>query len=74
MNLTNTCPDIPDNWKGGMSDVCRILGTTGKPISRNMLRKYAELGRKNGGIDWIPGKNGRRQFCGKEVKRFWFSF
>ncbi|MDE6329502.1 MAG: hypothetical protein K2L83_02195 [Muribaculaceae bacterium] len=73
MNLTNTCPDIPDNWKGGMNDVCRILGRPGKPMSRETLRKYAELGKKFGGIDYTPGINGRRVFSGKEVKRFWKS-
>jgi hypothetical protein len=74
MNLRNTCPDIPDNWKGGISQVCRILGMPGKPLSRDTLRKYAEQGRRYGGINWIPGKNGRKLFSGKEVKRFWNSF
>lgn len=68
MNLVNTCPDIPDGWKGGVTDVARVLG-----LHAETIRRAAVKGRKNGGIDWIPGKNGRKIFCGKEVKRYWFS-
>ncbi len=66
MNLVKTCPDIPDDWKGGMSDVCRLLG-----ISWKTLDRYVKLGRYAGGIDSRPSKNGRRQFVGREIKRFW---
>lgn len=69
MNLVNTCPDIPDNWRGGMSEVSRVLG-----INRETLRRYVVMGRKKGGIDHMPGKNGRKLFTGREVKRFWYSF
>lgn len=69
MNLVNTCPDIPDDWKGGITEVAKILG-----LDRKTLRRYADKGRKRGGIDWIPGKNGRKQFSGKDVKIFWHSF
>lgn len=73
MNLTKTCPDIPDSWKGNTADTCRVLGD-GKPLSGNTLRKYARLGRRGGGLDWKPSKGGKMMFSGKEVKRFWHSY
>lgn len=69
MNLVKTCPNIPDNWKGGMTAASKELG-----IDRKTLSSYAKLGKRHGGIDWKLGKNGRKQFSGKEVKRFWESF
>lgn len=66
MNMVNVCPDIPDDWRGGISDVAKVLG-----LSRDTVAKYAKLGRRNGGIDWKPSKSGRKQFTGREVKRFW---
>ena len=44
-----TCPDIPDNWKGGISEVCKVLG-----LSREKIRCDAIKGKRNGGIDWLP--------------------
>lgn len=73
MNLANVCPDIPDNWRGGVIDTCKILGGE-KPISKTTLLKYARLGRRCGGIEWKPSKSGKMFFTGKEVKRFWHSF
>lgn len=35
MNLRKTCPDIPDDWKGGISETSRLLG-----IDRKTVRKY----------------------------------
>jgi len=69
MNLVKVCPDIPDDWKGGMSDTCKLLG-----ISWKMLDKYARLGKEGGGIEWLLAKSGRRQFVGREIKRFWREF
>lgn len=66
MSPENSCPDIPDTWKGGRSATAKILG-----IDPKTLDKYSLLGKKNGGIDWSLGKTGRKQFSGKEVKRFW---
>ena len=68
-NWSNTRPDIPDTWKGNMTDAQRVLGQPGKPIAYKTLDKYAKLGKRNGGIDWWPGRHGR-QFTGKEIKRF----
>lgn len=67
MNLVNICPCIPDGWRGGRSETSRILGIEPKTLDKN-----ARLGKRNGGIDWIPNKNGRgKTFIGKEIKRFW---
>lgn len=71
-NFSPTRPDIPDDWKGSMTATQKILGKSGKPISYNTLNKYALLGSRNGGIDWLPGKRGKI-FLGKEIKRFWDS-
>lgn len=66
MKLANVCPDIPDDWRGGRAETARILGG----ISPKTLDRKADLGKRKGGIDWLPGKRGRI-FLGKEVKRFW---
>lgn len=66
MNLVSTCPNIPDNWKGGVTEVSKLLG-----LCTQTIRRQANKGRRNGGIDWKPGKNGRKVFTGKEVKRYW---
>ena len=70
MNLRKTCPDIPDSWKGGVSDVARLLGET-KPLSTDTIYKYVKLGRRNGGINSKRGLNGRLQISGKETKYLW---
>lgn len=70
MNLRKTCPAIPDDWKGGITDVCRILGDE-KPLNWRTVQKYIRLGSGCGGIDARPGANGRLQISGKEAKRLW---
>ncbi len=67
--MVTECPQISDNWRGGVIAVAKILG-----LSREKIRLDAILGKSGGGIDWIPGKNGRKQFLGKEVKRYWRSY
>lgn len=69
MNLTKTCPDIPDEWKGGITDVAKTLG-----LSQATIRKYALIGKRHGGLDYTLANNGRMRFAGKEIKRFWKSF
>ncbi len=64
MNLRKTCPDIPDDWKGSITDACRILGD-GKPISDKTLRK------RLGSINPVRGTNGRLQITGRQVKLIW---
>lgn len=66
MNLRKTCPDIPDDWKGGISDVCRILGEF-KPISPKTIKRWIELGL----VKPERGSNDRLRFTGGEVKRLW---
>lgn len=73
MNLSKTCPEIPDNWKGNIADTCRVLGGE-KPISDDTLRKYAKMGKRHGGIDFGVSKRGKMVFTGKEIKRFWNEF
>lgn len=65
MNLRKTCPDIPDDWKGSMSDVCRILGDGDGSISDKTIRK------RLGEFDIKRGANKRLQFTGADVKRLW---
>ena len=65
MNMVNVCPDIPDDWRGGIAEVVRVLG-----VSRSTVIRKAQLGRRHGGLDWTPGKRGKT-FTGKELKRFW---
>lgn len=67
--MVTECPEISDNWRGGVVAAARVLG-----LSREKIRQASALGRRNGGIDWVPGKNGRKQFLGKEVKRYWRSY
>ena len=69
MNLVNVCPDIPDNWRGGITATARLLG-----LSDDTVRKYARLGRRNRGLDWKPSRSGKMIFSGKEIKRFWNEF
>lgn len=66
MNLRNTCPDIPDSWKGGISDVARILGGD-RPVSRQTVKKYIQLGKLKARV----GVNKRLVITGKEVKHLW---
>lgn len=39
-NWSNTRPDIPDTWKGNMTDAQRVLGQPGKPIAYKTLDKW----------------------------------
>lgn len=70
MNLRKTCPDIPDDWKGGITDVARILGGD-RPLSRQTVMRYIRLGHKNGGMKATLNAGGFYRISGKEVKRFW---
>lgn len=66
MNLRNTCPDIPDDWKGSVTDVCRLLGDE-KPISPKTVWKYIRCG----GVEPQRCANGRIRITGKQVKSLW---
>ena len=64
--MVNVCPNIPDDWRGTIAEASKILG-----LHRDTIRKYADVGRQAGGLDWKPSKKGRKTFTGKEIKRFW---
>lgn len=69
MKLVKTCPDIPDDWKGGVTEVASLLG-----MSRTTLLDKCSKKKRDGGIVWGTGRGGRKVFTGKEVKRFWKSY
>lgn len=66
MNRRNTCPDIPDDWKGSVADVCRMLGGN-KPIDRKTVVKYM----RQGDIEAEKGLNKHWRITGEQVKRLW---
>lgn len=66
MNLRHTCPDIPDDWMGNITDAARELGEPGKPISR--LTVYRNAVRV---LDDWPGHDRRLKLTGKQVKKLW---
>ena len=68
MAIVNVCPKIPDDWRGSLQQAARILG-----MATSTLYLKAELGRRNGGIDWKPGKRGK-VVTGREIKRFWLNY
>lgn len=65
MNIVNECPDISDDWRGNLTQTSALLG-----LSTQTVRRAAD----RGDIRYIVGKNNRRQFYGKEVKRYWSTF
>lgn len=70
MNLRKTCPDIPDTWKGGITEVAKLLGEE-KPISQTTVIKYTQLGCSFGLFSISKGLNGRVQYTGVAVKTLW---
>ena len=63
--MVNELPNISDSWRGGVTDTAKVLG-----IARQTLRRYARIGKRNGGIDCTFGRNGRMVFIGRGSKRF----
>lgn len=64
--MVNVCPDIPDDWSGGRTATAKILGIDPKTLDDRVAR-----GPRNGGIGYSVGKNGKKKFSGREIKRFW---
>lgn len=64
--MVNECPDISDNWKGGVVATAKILG-----ISPKTLLRYATPVRSYDGIRYGIGRNGRKFFLGRDIKSFW---
>lgn len=65
VNMTNILPNIPDEWRGSRVETAKILN-----ISLRTLDRKAKIKKRDGGIEWLPGKRGKI-FTGKEIKRFW---
>lgn len=70
MNLRKTCPDIPDDWKGSITDVCRVLGDE-RPLSPKTVRKHILQLRQRAKGNVNVAANGRLQISGAEVKQLW---
>jgi len=59
-------PNFSDSSWYPIGEAARRLG-----IHRQTLREAAMRGRRNAGIDYKVGKNGRKKFLGKELNRFY---
>lgn len=65
MSITSECPTVSDSWRGGVAKTARLLG-----VSQETIRRACLDGRLRFGV----GRNGRKIFHGKEVKRFWRTY
>lgn len=60
-------PKVTETSLYSASDAIRLLG-----ISRSKFYDAVKRGARNGGIDGRPRRdNGRLQFTGKEILRYW---
>lgn len=60
-------PKVTETSLYSASDAIRLLG-----ISRSKFYDAVKQGARNGGIDGRPRRdNGRLQFTGKEILRYW---
>lgn len=60
-------PKVTETSLYSASDAIRLLG-----ISRSKFYDAVKRGARNGGIDGRPRRdNGRLQFTGKEIFRYW---
>lgn len=60
-------PKVTETSLYSASDAIRLLG-----ISRSKFYGAVKRGARNGGIDGRPRRdNGRLQFTGKEILRYW---
>lgn len=65
--MTNEPPKVTENALYSASDAIRIL-----KVSRQVFYNAIKRGARNGGIDGKPRRdNGRLQFTGKEILRYW---
>ncbi len=61
------CPQVALNSRYSIGEAAKILG-----IDRGTLRRYADRGSRNGGINYgIRRSNGRRFFTGRDLLTFW---
>lgn len=65
--MTNEPPKVAENGLYSVSEAIRLLG-----IGRGKFYDAIKRGARNGGIDGKPRRdNGRLQFTGKEILRYW---
>lgn len=65
--MTNEPPKVTENALYSASDAIRLLR-----IGRSKFYDAIKRGARNGGIDGKPRRdNGRLQFTGKEILRYW---
>lgn len=65
--MTADPPKVTETALYSVTEATRLLG-----ISRNKLYEAVKRGARNGGIDGTRRRdNGRLQFTGKEILRFW---
>lgn len=63
---TSTAPDFDIKGWYPIGYAARKLG-----IDRSTLRQAATRGRRNGGLDYKIGRNGRKKFSGSELLRYY---
>lgn len=65
--MTNEPPKITETGLYSVSEAAKLLD-----VSRRKLYNAIKLGARNGGIDGrVRRDNGRLQFTGKEILRYW---
>lgn len=65
--MTNEPPKVTETGLYGVAEAAKLLG-----IGKTTLYNAAERGARNGGIDGRKRRdNGKLQFSGKEILRYW---
>lgn len=65
--MTNEPPKVTENALYSVSDAIKLL-----KVGRGKFYDAIKRGARNGGIDGKPRRdNGRLQFTGKEILRYW---
>lgn len=65
--MTNEPPKVIETALYSASEAIQLLG-----IGHTKFYRAVKLGARNGGIDGRPRRdNGRLQFTGKEILRYW---
>ena len=68
MNIRNTEPNIPNAWRGNVTDCCVVLGRDGHPVDRHTFNAWVR--RYNVPCKWNSHRNAR-VFEGKDIKKLW---
>lgn len=65
--MVNEAPNVRENGRYSATETMAMLG-----ISRGTLYRAIALGARHGGIDCrVRRDNGRKEFTGKEILRYW---